>query len=532
MISNGDWRQTVLLAYAVEKDTAKIVHIDEVPNGIKCNCICKECNDELVAKNRGKIQQHHFAHKNMTESRSCLMTQLHLAAQYYFLALKEFSIPKVEFQYKDENFKISSSTVAILSTQMEVQIDKYIADILIDTDVGKFIIEICVTHKCEEDKISFYKENKVNTLEYTFNNHDHFDTEEWLDRLATDIIPVEWIYYQDKEDLITEHDNKLTLIAELKRQKRIWNTESAIEKQIKTKELLLPEIIKEVTCIYDNHKYFRDLILLEQKTKIIDRIEFIKKEEGGVYILEGTYKYKYKEYKIWVVYSISNKKPDISSFSNANIIIRSYPENEETPLWEWLRHPSLEKKERFEYQKFVKECKSSADAKKTLTDIYLRLNSLSENHFQSKDFLFKKDFWKWRSWMIHKNLFTPVENGKGPSIPNILKTTTYSFLWMFNSWHVFFISRLIEKVDNIPAGSSISSLELFDLISYDFPPVKEFYFLEGMAKNREIQIYHKPFIERKAIIHEVLKPFVSFGAIVIADSNIKRISSLIELLNE
>ncbi|AJI88648.1 hypothetical protein CH54_2095 [Yersinia rochesterensis] len=138
----------MLLAYAVEKDTAKIVHIDEVPNGIKCNCICKECNDELIGKNRGKIQQHHFAHKNMTESRSCLMTQLHLAAQHYFLSLKKFLIPEVEFQYKDKNFKIPSSAATILSAQMEVQIDKYIADILIDTNVGKFIIEIYVTHLC------------------------------------------------------------------------------------------------------------------------------------------------------------------------------------------------------------------------------------------------------------------------------------------------------------------------------------------------------------------------------------------------
>ncbi|MDA5543849.1 hypothetical protein PGS62_07800 [Yersinia rochesterensis] len=134
--------------------------------------------------------------------------------------------------------------------------------------------------------------------------------------------------------------------------------------------------------------------------------------------------------------------------------------------------------------------------------------------------------------MTHKNLFTSAENGKGPSIPNILKKTTYSYLWMFNSWHVFFVSRLIEKIDNIPVGASISFSKIFDLISYDFPPIKEFYSLENMAKNREIQIYHKPFIERKAILHEVLKPFLSFGAITIADDHIKRISSLIELLNE
>lgn len=199
---------------------------------------------------------------------------------------------------------------------------------------------------------------------------------------------------------------------------------------------------------------------------------------------------------------------------------------------EWLRYLSLEKKERLEHEKFVEECKSNADSKMELIDINLSLNSLSKNYYQSKDSLFKKYFWKWKKWMIHKNLFTPTKNGKGPSIPSILKKTPYSSLWMFNSWGVFLISRLIEKIDDIPVGSFIGDLELFDLISHYFPLVKRFFRLENMAKNKEIQIYHKPFIDRKVIINEILKPFLSCGAITISDGHIKRISSLIDLLNE
>lgn len=47
------------------------MHIDDVPNGAKCNCICKSCNDELIARNGGKLKKHHFAHRNFIRE-SCL----------------------------------------------------------------------------------------------------------------------------------------------------------------------------------------------------------------------------------------------------------------------------------------------------------------------------------------------------------------------------------------------------------------------------------------------------------------------------
>lgn len=33
----------------------KIVHVDNVDNGLKCGCICPECGDKLIAHNNGKI---------------------------------------------------------------------------------------------------------------------------------------------------------------------------------------------------------------------------------------------------------------------------------------------------------------------------------------------------------------------------------------------------------------------------------------------------------------------------------------------
>ena len=43
--------------------TGALVHIDTVPNGNSCGCICPGCKQPLIAKNGGQKLIHHFAHK-------------------------------------------------------------------------------------------------------------------------------------------------------------------------------------------------------------------------------------------------------------------------------------------------------------------------------------------------------------------------------------------------------------------------------------------------------------------------------------
>ena len=47
--------------YAIDA-SGKLVHVDDVPNGLKCGCHCPCCNERLEAKNAGKRNIHHFAH--------------------------------------------------------------------------------------------------------------------------------------------------------------------------------------------------------------------------------------------------------------------------------------------------------------------------------------------------------------------------------------------------------------------------------------------------------------------------------------
>ena len=100
-MTNSEKHKSQLLTYAISSE-GKIVHVDEVPNGNKCECICPSCKEKLIAKNQGKTdRKHHFAHQSGMECDYAVESMLHLLAKEKirkaFLERKEFWI---EFEYK------------------------------------------------------------------------------------------------------------------------------------------------------------------------------------------------------------------------------------------------------------------------------------------------------------------------------------------------------------------------------------------------------------------------------------------------
>ena len=70
------------LTYALNKD-GDLVHIDSVPNGNDCACICPHCKSDLCAKNAGSESKkvHHFAHVSGVDCVGAVESALHKMAK-------------------------------------------------------------------------------------------------------------------------------------------------------------------------------------------------------------------------------------------------------------------------------------------------------------------------------------------------------------------------------------------------------------------------------------------------------------------
>lgn len=68
------------LIYALDAK-GKPVHVDSVPNGRACGCVCPRCNGELEARNGGTERAHHFAHGDGADCVGAVESAIHCLAK-------------------------------------------------------------------------------------------------------------------------------------------------------------------------------------------------------------------------------------------------------------------------------------------------------------------------------------------------------------------------------------------------------------------------------------------------------------------
>lgn len=68
------------LIYAKDR-LGRMVHVDSVPNGAACGCVCPGCGEQLIARNNGDVMTPHFAHFSGSTCVIARETSLHLLAK-------------------------------------------------------------------------------------------------------------------------------------------------------------------------------------------------------------------------------------------------------------------------------------------------------------------------------------------------------------------------------------------------------------------------------------------------------------------
>lgn len=184
----------VNLTYALNAE-GKLVHVDDVPNGNKCGCICPACNEPLQAR-KGNKREHHFAHQGGSDCPHAVETTLHLLAkekiQKAFYEQEEFNI---EYDYHSYCPNIKTCQYERCSKCESVERRKYNIKKFYDTceqeipynnidrrsdlkiwsiahpDREPIYIEIFVTHQSDKEKL--HSGNKI--IEVKIENENDID---------------------------------------------------------------------------------------------------------------------------------------------------------------------------------------------------------------------------------------------------------------------------------------------------------------------------------------------------------------------
>lgn len=141
--------ETMTFARAAD---GRMVHIDEVANGLACECICLKCGGRLIGRH-GEVRQHHFSHYLATDGLGCTETALHKAAKAIIQQEKRLALP-----YQLEGMGLPLGAEACFdSVSLEHRLGTSEAGTEIVADAyGQgaidMVIEIAVHHHVDQDK--------------------------------------------------------------------------------------------------------------------------------------------------------------------------------------------------------------------------------------------------------------------------------------------------------------------------------------------------------------------------------------------
>lgn len=138
------------IRYAVQEITSKIVHVQNVENGLACKCKCLECGEKLEAV-QGSIREWYFRHYRYSNCKGGQETAIHKFAKQVILNSSSIIIPNQYLTYSNPREEISLSSI--------------VPDVTVISDGQPVHFEIVVTNDVSPFKNSFYKQNQFKSIE-------------------------------------------------------------------------------------------------------------------------------------------------------------------------------------------------------------------------------------------------------------------------------------------------------------------------------------------------------------------------------
>ena len=270
------------LTWALNQE-GDLVHVDEVPNGNDCGCVCPHCKSRLCAKNGGSKKEHHFAHYSGSDCPGARMTTLHLLAQQIIEREKIIMLP----DYQGEFFFKATKQITFDEIRLEEPHGSLRPDCIgikkdRENNEHPLWIEILVTHEVDEHKQRTIKEEKVSCVEIDLSDmlKTDYSIESITKRLFEEKKDRRWINCPKYDDI--NYQNKIKYEQEeaekARKEKEQQKKEEAERVQIeiarKEKERALREKVN--TWFIDGNPDVSNFFVAE-----IDREPFYKNVQYG-----------------------------------------------------------------------------------------------------------------------------------------------------------------------------------------------------------------------------------------------------------
>lgn len=159
------------LVYGLGPD-GTILHISQVGRGLQCGCRCPACEQVLIAK-KGPVQLHHFAHHNANAAcANAVETNAHIWAKEVLARVKRLLVPETVARHGSLTRIVRRAQVySFVEARLEKRLGSMVPDvILVMADGKKLIVEVRVTHACDEVKREKLRQDGHSAIEIDLRN--------------------------------------------------------------------------------------------------------------------------------------------------------------------------------------------------------------------------------------------------------------------------------------------------------------------------------------------------------------------------
>jgi hypothetical protein len=183
------------LVYAAKAD-GKIAHVSEVVSGLACGCCCPACGMAVIAK-KGQELTHHFSHEAQSSCRGAAETALHRLAKEIVEEALRLWLPEVKAACgKETHILHKAGEVRFTRAQSEAHhLSDIIPDLFVERGERRLLVEICVTHACDEAKVAELRAKGIATVEIDLSGVPRDASRSDVKSAVLRAAPRDWVYH-------------------------------------------------------------------------------------------------------------------------------------------------------------------------------------------------------------------------------------------------------------------------------------------------------------------------------------------------